>query len=317
MVVVYIVVAVPEGLPMTIGISLAFSVMKMYKDGILVRKLGAPEQLGACDEILSGKTGTLTKNDMKVSYFVLEGNKIKNSRKDTFMNCELAPETIELIKASILYNCSAQVEMKGTQYVPSGNGTEVGLLKFLQDGGVPVHLLIQNRLGNVRATIPFSSDVKISACAIEDPDRKDSISIYIKGAPEEIMRLCKQALVEGGLCNMSDNAQHAQEVISIEKDFDMKINEMSQDALRCIAFGYFQMNLNDWKRGEKESTSPSNYLKELVDTGKLPFILLGGFALRDQLRPTVKSAVKHARQEGSMSIRLVSGDHIETARKVA
>lgn len=92
---------------MTVGISLAFSVMKMYKDGILIRKLSAPEQLGACDEILTGKTGTLTKNDMKVSYFVLEGNLIKNSRKDTFMNCELAPETIELIKSSVLYNCSA------------------------------------------------------------------------------------------------------------------------------------------------------------------------------------------------------------------
>ena len=127
---------------MTIGISLAFSVMRMFKDGILIRKLEAPEKLGACDELLCGKTGTLTKNDMKVSYFILEGNQIKNSRKDTFMNCELAPETIDLIRSSILYNCSAQVEMKGTQYIPSGNGTEVGLLKFLQDADVPVHLLI-------------------------------------------------------------------------------------------------------------------------------------------------------------------------------
>jgi Ca2+-transporting ATPase len=67
LVVVYIVVAVPEGLPMTIGISLAFSVKRMFQDGILIRKLVAPEQLGACDELLCGKTATLTKNDMKVS----------------------------------------------------------------------------------------------------------------------------------------------------------------------------------------------------------------------------------------------------------
>ena len=76
------------------------------------------------------------------------------------------------------------------------------------------------------------------------------------------------------------------------------------------------MNLNDWKRGEKEHSSPSNYLKDLVDLGRMPFILLGAFALRDQLRPTVRSAIKHAKREGSMSIRLVSGDHINTARIV-
>lgn len=109
--VVLIVVAIPEGLPMTIGISLAFSVMKMFKERILVRKLDAPEKLGGCEEICVGKTATITKNEMKVSYFVLEGNQIKNSRKDTFKHCELSDETIELVKNSILYNCSALVEM--------------------------------------------------------------------------------------------------------------------------------------------------------------------------------------------------------------
>jgi len=116
---------------MTVGISLAFSVMRMFEDGILIRKLCAPEQLGQCDEVLCGKTATLTKNDMKVSFMILEGNQIKNSRKDTFMNCELAVDTIELVKSSIVYNCSANIEMQGTKYVPTGNGTEVGLLKFL------------------------------------------------------------------------------------------------------------------------------------------------------------------------------------------
>lgn len=74
LVVVLIVVAIPEGLPLTVGVSLAFSVMKMYKDGILVRKLDAPEKLAGCEEILCGKTATITTNDMKVAYFYLEGN---------------------------------------------------------------------------------------------------------------------------------------------------------------------------------------------------------------------------------------------------
>jgi Ca2+-transporting ATPase len=89
LVVVLIVVAIPEGLPLTVGVSLAFSVMKMYHDGILVRKLDAPEKMGGCEEICCGKTATLTKNEMKVSQFYLEGQQIKNSRKDTFLHCEL------------------------------------------------------------------------------------------------------------------------------------------------------------------------------------------------------------------------------------
>jgi Ca2+-transporting ATPase len=65
--VVLIVVSVPEGLPLTIGVSLAFSVMKMYSEKILVRKLDAPERMGGIDEICCGKTATLTKNKMRVA----------------------------------------------------------------------------------------------------------------------------------------------------------------------------------------------------------------------------------------------------------
>lgn len=131
LVVVLIVVAIPEGLPLTVGLSLAFSVRKMFADGILVRKLDAPERLASCEEILCGKTATITANEMTVAHFYLEGNQFKNARKDTFFHCELTEETIELVKDSILYNCTATVEMGETTFAPSGNGTEVGLLNFL------------------------------------------------------------------------------------------------------------------------------------------------------------------------------------------
>lgn len=63
-----IVVAVPEGLPLTIGITLAYSVMRMKNDGVLVKNLNSPEIMGNIEEICTGKTGTLTKNEMKVVY---------------------------------------------------------------------------------------------------------------------------------------------------------------------------------------------------------------------------------------------------------
>ena len=60
----------------------------------------------------------------------------------TLLHCELSDETLELIKESILFNCSARIEMDSTTYIPVGDTTEVGLLKFLQDADIPIHLLI-------------------------------------------------------------------------------------------------------------------------------------------------------------------------------
>jgi Ca2+-transporting ATPase len=90
--VVLVVVSVPEGLPLTIGVSLAFSVMTMYQKKILVRKLDAPEKLGGVEEIVCGKTATLTKNKMRVNEFYVEGKHIRNTRKDTFLQCDLSQE---------------------------------------------------------------------------------------------------------------------------------------------------------------------------------------------------------------------------------
>jgi len=64
-----VIVAVPEGLPLAVTISLAYSVMRMKDDGILVRNLDSPEMMGKVDEIITGKTGTLTKSEMKVDQF--------------------------------------------------------------------------------------------------------------------------------------------------------------------------------------------------------------------------------------------------------
>ena len=91
LIVVLIIVAIPEGLPLTVGISLAFSVMRMYNfDKILVKKLDAPEKMGEIEEIIIGKTGTITQADMKVTKFWCEDNTIINSRNNTILNCELA-----------------------------------------------------------------------------------------------------------------------------------------------------------------------------------------------------------------------------------
>ena len=98
--------------------------------------------MGTIEEVICGKTGTLTTGQMKTAEYALEKKHVKNSRKNTLLNCELSEVTIELIKECILYNCDARVEMDETSYIPVGDNTEVALLKFLQDADVPIHLLI-------------------------------------------------------------------------------------------------------------------------------------------------------------------------------
>ena len=192
LVVVLVVVAIPEGLPLTIGISLAFSVKQMYENKILVRKLSAPERLGQIDDLLCSKTGSVTTAQMKVAEFYCESKPIKNTRKNTFLHCDLNPNTLDKIKSGILYNCEARVEMDAVNYVPIGNQTEVGLMKFLQDADIPVHILIQRKIDRIQAHIPFSSDKKFSAVALHHPDKPSIVVVHIKGAPEIIVDLCKK-----------------------------------------------------------------------------------------------------------------------------
>jgi Ca2+-transporting ATPase len=130
--VVIVIVAVPEGLPLTITMALSYSVLRMKNDNILVKTLNSPEMMGGVEEICCRKTGVLTMNDMTVTGFYTQSRDITNKRKSTFLNCDLFEHVIELIKECIMYNCTARIEMDSdSHYVPVGNGTEVGLIKFL------------------------------------------------------------------------------------------------------------------------------------------------------------------------------------------
>jgi len=127
-----VIVAVPEGLPLTVAISLAYSVMRMKDDDILVKNLNSPEVMGSVEEICTGKTSTLTKGDMKVTQFYAQSRLIKNKNKNTLFNCDLFENIINLLIESILYNTDARIEMnENAYYVPHGNPTDIGFIRFL------------------------------------------------------------------------------------------------------------------------------------------------------------------------------------------
>ena len=144
--VVLAIASFPEGLPLTIVLALAFSIGQMYKkDKVLVRDNSAPEIMGKIQEVLVGKSGTITKGDMRVKKFLINQRTIQNSRKDTVLHCELETETILRIKESILFNTQARIEAGETTYGATGTPTDVAMINFLQDADIPVHLFIQRR----------------------------------------------------------------------------------------------------------------------------------------------------------------------------
>lgn len=157
-----IVVAVPEGLPMSITLSLALSMRKMLKNNNLVRKMHACETMGATTVICTDKTGTLTKNQMSVSemYVVDDKSPLDNA---------------------IAVNTTANIDSAGK---PLGNPTEGALLLWLQSKGVDYTKLRTA----VKLQIPFSSKLKMMA-TIATVDGKDYL--FVKGAPEYVLAKCK------------------------------------------------------------------------------------------------------------------------------
>lgn len=304
--VVLFVVVVPEGLPLTIGVSLAYTTGRMYsEDRILVKQLDAPERMGEVNEILVGKTSTITSGEMKVAQFLCEDKQIKNTRKNTLLHCELRSVTLELIKESILFNCSARIEMDATTYIPVGNPTEVGLLKFLQDADIPVHLLIQQKLGKIKAISPFNSFKKRSATVVQNPNRKGTVTVYLKGAPEVVLEMCSSIQSANGIVQLSPD---------LAEELRREVDSMAAKPLRVISFAYFEMNEDEWNAQFEQS---GKEFEQALDDRNIQFTFLGAFGLKDPLRNNVKSVVNAVKQKGHVNVRMISGDHYETAKKVA
>jgi magnesium-transporting ATPase (P-type) len=114
-----IVIAIPEGLPLAVTISFAFSVMKMKRENNWVRKLASSETMGGADQICTDKTGTLTKNQMTVRQFYTM-DQVFDERPPNFRSLQ----TADLLAEGVLYNCSARIEKINGVETPAGNVTE-------------------------------------------------------------------------------------------------------------------------------------------------------------------------------------------------
>lgn len=310
---IIILVAIPEGLPMTVGISLAYSIHNMFlKDKILVRKLESNETMGEVTEFILGKTGTLTTEDMSIVKFYVQDFVGSNTRKDSLVHCNISHHVLDLIKESVIYNNQCHIEMnENAFYVPVGNGTEVSLLKWLQGAEIPVHTMIKLKETPImKAHLEFSSDQKMSIVAIEHEGEHGHkfVRVYVKGAPEEVINRCSHKFhINGERVELSQADQDYMTNDLMAKNF------CKQLGLRCLAFSYADYSLEDFEAIQKETgnfSSDSSFTR--LQTGAHQTFLIM-VAMKDPLRDGVKKAIELAKNEGKIEVRLVSADHLDTA----
>ncbi|XP_071961469.1 plasma membrane calcium-transporting ATPase 1-like isoform X2 [Antedon mediterranea] len=292
-----LVVAVPEGLPLAVTISLAYSVKKMMYDNNLVRHLDACETMGNATAICSDKTGTLTTNRMTVvqSYFC---NKLHKEVPDR----ESIPESVyNSILQSISINSgytSKIMPPESEGHLPRqvGNKTECALLGFI--------LAMEDDYQMVRDQWPperfihmytFNSSRKSMSTVI--PLETGGYRLYTKGASEVIMRKCVQIIDEQGLPQpFSPDMKN-----KIQSEV---IEPMASEGLRTLCLAYRDF-------GPKESP---DWEDEANIVQALTFLAITG--IEDPVRGEVPDAILQCQQAG-ITVRMVTGDNINTARSIA
>nr|XP_025611233.1 calcium-transporting ATPase 9, plasma membrane-type isoform X1 [Arachis hypogaea]XP_025670963.1 calcium-transporting ATPase 9, plasma membrane-type-like isoform X1 [Arachis hypogaea] len=298
-----VVVAVPEGLPLAVTLtvicillviySLAFSMRKMMADKALVRRLSACETMGSATTICSDKTGTLTLNQMTVVE-AYAGRKKQDPPDDS---SKLHPEVLSLINEGIAQNTTGNVFVPkdGGEAEISGSPTEKAILSWAVKLGMNFDLTRSN--STVLHVFPFNSEKKRGGVALKMG--VSGVHIHWKGAAEIVLGACTQYLDSNG------------QLQSIEKDkvfFTEAIEDMAVQSLRCVAIAYRPYELDK---------VPSK--QEDLDKWSLPeqeLILLAIVGIKDPCRPGVKEAVRLCSQAG-VKVRMVTGDNLNTAKAIA
>uniref|UniRef100_A0A8C3C5B3 Calcium-transporting ATPase n=1 Tax=Cairina moschata TaxID=8855 RepID=A0A8C3C5B3_CAIMO len=293
-----LVVAVPEGLPLAVTISLAYSVKKMMKDNNLVRHLDACETMGNATAICSDKTGTLTMNRMTVVQAYINEKHYKKIPEP-----EAIPEKIMgYLVTGISVNCAytskiLPPEKEGGLPRHVGNKTECALLGLLLD--------LKRDYQDVRNEIPeeklhkvytFNSVRKSMSTVLKNSD--GSFRIFSKGASEIVLKKCFKILSANGEPKVFRPRDRDDIVKTV-------IEPMASEGLRTICLAF-----RDFPAGEPE---PEWDNENDIVTGLTCIAVVG---IEDPVRPEVPDAIKKCQRAG-ITVRMVTGDNINTARAIA
>ncbi|XP_068450254.1 plasma membrane calcium-transporting ATPase 2 isoform X6 [Clinocottus analis] len=292
-----LVVAVPEGLPLAVTISLAYSVKKMMKDNNLVRHLDACETMGNATAICSDKTGTLTTNRMTAVQFYCGDVHYKEIPEPGV----LPPNSLDLMVNSISVNSAYTTKIlppdkEGGLPKQVGNKTECGLLGLIMD--------LKRDYQPIRSQIPedkiykvytFNSVRKSMSTVVKLSD--GSFRMYSKGASEIVLKKCSHILNEVGESRVFRPRDKDEMVKKV-------IEPMACEGLRTICVAYRDFS-GDPEPSWDDESSILNDLTAITVVG-----------IEDPVRPEVPDAILKCQRAG-ITVRMVTGDNINTARAIA
>ena len=329
-----IVVAIPEGLPLAVTLSLAFSIKKMMDYNNLVRKMHACETMGGANYICTDKTGTLTKNEMSV-FQVLTGtwNKelkqnlelkdvgkldskkndpdeivlIREDHKTLFQNDQFW----DILKVAISLNvdCSIKKLDKPTingdmEICETKNKTDKAFIDFVYRFRSPISVQKEKYLNNEDSfkQFPFDSKRKRMTTFIKSKDFSTGYRLFSKGGGENARVFCNYFL---------DPDTSAKKPLddSISMKIKQSIEEFNKDKLRSLYIAYKDITKEEYENCEKPQKN-----NKLIDEYDLIFLAV--FGIKDSLRDGVKEAVRKC-HEASVNVIMVTGDNIVTATAIA
>ncbi len=279
-----VVIAVPEGLPMSVTLSLALSMKRMLKTNNLVRKMHACETMGAATVICTDKTGTLTMNRMSINDLMIPILPEKKLLDD---------ENSKLIIEAMSLNTTAFLDMSNPNKIETiGNPTEGAMLLWLNSQNVDF-MKVREDIKTMYQQVPFSTKYKFMATIVESNVFQKPM-FYVKGAPEIILRHCHKVLTPEGL----------QDIDKHKESFEKQLLEYQGRAMRTLALAY--------KEGDPNEQSFDPQTDDLVANN---FILLGILAIADPIRSDVKDAIEKCSSAG-ISVKIVTGDTPGTATEI-
>jgi Ca2+-transporting ATPase len=271
-----IVVSVPEGLPMSVTLSLALSMRRMLLTNNLVRKMHACETMGAATIICTDKTGTLTKNQMQVHkahFFNLDnGNALKDDDASMIVEANIA------CNSTAYLDCSVADKIKAI-----GNPTEGALLLWLKDAGIDYNNLRDNN--EIIDQIPFSTERKYMATIVKCNAIGHRL-LLVKGASEIILKNCVE--IAGGIK---------------QEDVMAELLSYQNKAMRTLGFAYKVLD-------DDEPIPFDNYR---LSTDKLTF--MGVVAISDPIREDAPDAIRRCLDAG-IRVKIITGDTPGTAKEI-
>ena len=313
-----IVVAIPEGLPLAVTLSLAFSIKKLMDKNNLVRKMHACETMGGANYICTDKTGTLTENKMQVISIITTDEVIdynQNKAKENKLSLKEISENndyLEILKQSIGLNVDYSIKTifeqkkileEDKDIYEAKNKTDKAFIDFLLKYEINIDTEINQKFltKNNYQKLPFDSQKKRMSIMLQNDSYPTGYRLYTKGGAENSLIYCDKYINNktGKISNFTEE----------EKDFiNNHMNIMNKKMMRTLFIGYKDITKEDYNKG---FIPDENNI--YIDQKNLTFISI--FCLRDSLRENVSESVIKCHQ-AHVNVIMVTGDNLMTATAI-